>query len=112
MKKVKGGSDLVAKTKEAFGEVANSAAKDANLVTEIAAASNEQAQGVEHVNMAVVKMDKVVEQNAANAKESAASIDGIRAQSTVDTLIRLNPFGCTKSHSIGRAVMDQETISS
>ncbi len=69
MNKVKGGSDLVVKTKEAFGEAVNSAAKDADLVMEIAAASNEQAQGVEHVNLAGVKMDKVVQQNAANAKE-------------------------------------------
>ncbi|RPH49325.1 MAG: hypothetical protein EHM85_14235, partial [Desulfobacteraceae bacterium] len=52
VKKVKDGSALVARTNEAFGEVAASATKVAQLVSEIAAASNEQSQGIDQVNKA------------------------------------------------------------
>ena len=50
------------------------------LVSEIAAASNEQAQGIEQINLAVSEMDKVVQQNAANAEESAAASQEMNSQ--------------------------------
>jgi len=80
VKKVKDGGDLVATTNEAFAEVAQSAAKVGELVGEIAAASNEQAQGIGQVNTAVAEMDKVVQQNAANAEESASASEEMSAQ--------------------------------
>jgi len=80
VKKVKDGSALVARTNEAFGEVAASATKVAQLVSEIAAASNEQSQGIDQVNKAVSEMDKVVQQNAANAEESASASEEMNAQ--------------------------------
>jgi methyl-accepting chemotaxis protein len=80
VKKVKDGGDLVATTNDAFSEVAQSAAKVGELVAEIAAASNEQAQGIGQVNTAVVEMDKVVQQNAANAEESASASEEMSAQ--------------------------------
>jgi methyl-accepting chemotaxis protein len=52
------------------------------LVSEIAAASNEQAQGIDQVNRAVGEMDKVVQQNAANAEESAAASQEMSAQAS------------------------------
>ena len=70
MTKVKDGSDLVDKTAEAFAQVASSTGKVKELVAEIAAASNEQAQGVDQINKAVSEMNKVTQQNAANAEES------------------------------------------
>jgi methyl-accepting chemotaxis protein len=80
VKKVKDGGDLVATTNEAFAEVAGSAAKVGDLVGEIAAASKEQAEGIEQVNKAVIEMDKVVQQNAANAEESASASEEMNAQ--------------------------------
>jgi methyl-accepting chemotaxis protein len=80
VKKVKDGGDLVATTNEAFTEVATSSTKVGDLVAEIAAASNEQAQGIEQVNKVVVEMDKVVQQNAANAEESASASEEMSAQ--------------------------------
>lgn len=53
--------------------MAESAAKAGELVGEIAAASNEQAQGIDQGNKAVGEMDKVTRQNAANAEESASA---------------------------------------
>ena len=80
VKKVNGGSDLVQKTGEAFEEVATAAAKVGELVSEIAAASNEQAQGIEQVNKAMAEMDKVTQQNAANAEESSSASEEMSAQ--------------------------------
>jgi chromosome segregation ATPase len=73
VKKVNQGEELVTNTNEAFIKVAQSASKVGELVGEISAASNEQAQGIEQVNRAVVEMDKIVQQNAASAEESASS---------------------------------------
>ncbi|TFG92912.1 MAG: methyl-accepting chemotaxis protein [Syntrophobacterales bacterium] len=81
VKKVKEGSSLVSKTNEAFSEVAASVSKVGELVAEIAAASKEQSQGVDQINRAVVEIDKVVQQNAANAEESASASQEMNAQS-------------------------------
>ena len=62
-------------------EVAASVQKGAELVGEIAAASKEQANGINQVNKAVNEMDKVVQRNSANAEESASSSEEMTAQS-------------------------------
>jgi methyl-accepting chemotaxis protein len=80
VKKVKDGSRLVTQTGDAFTKVAGSANKVGDLVGEIAAASREQAQGIEQVNRAVGEMDKVVQQNAANSEESASGAEEMNAQ--------------------------------
>jgi methyl-accepting chemotaxis protein len=78
--KVKNGSEIVSKTNEAFARVATGAQKVGELVGEISAASNEQAQGIEQINKAVSEMDKVVQKNAANAEESASASEEMSAQ--------------------------------
>ncbi len=72
-KKIASGSKLVHKTNEAFSEVATSSSKVGELVAEIAAASAEQFHGIEDVNRAVTEMDKIVQQSAANAQETASA---------------------------------------
>ncbi|MHB8066633.1 MAG: methyl-accepting chemotaxis protein [Desulfobaccales bacterium] len=85
--KVHGGSELVGKTAEAFLQVASSTMKVKELVAEIAAASHEQAQGVEQINRAITEMDKVVQQNAASAEESASASQELTSQSNQMKLI-------------------------
>ena len=80
VKKVKNGSDIVARTNEAFAKVATGSKKAGDLVGEITAASQEQAQGIQQINKAVAEMDKVVQQNAATAQESSSAADEMRAQ--------------------------------
>ena len=60
--------------------IQESAGKVATLVAEIAAASKEQAQGIDQINTAVAEMDKVVQQNAANAEESASASEELSSQ--------------------------------
>ncbi|MBI4799637.1 MAG: CZB domain-containing protein, partial [Desulfarculus sp.] len=65
LRNIEQGSSLVRGTDEAFGQVAQSARQVAALVSEIAAASAEQAQGIEQISRAMADMDKVTQQNAA-----------------------------------------------
>ena len=81
--KVKTGTDLVASTNAAFAQVTESASKVGELIAEIAASSEGQARGIEQVSMAVTEMDKVTQQNAANAQESASSSEEMLSQAGV-----------------------------
>lgn len=80
VKKVKEGSQLVEETDREFRTLTASVGKSGELVGEISAASQEQAQGIEQVNKAVSEMDKVVQLNAGNAEESAAASEEMNAQ--------------------------------
>ncbi len=80
VKKIKNGADLVTKTNEAFAGVSASASKVGELVGEIAAACQEQSQGIEQVNKAVLEMNKVVQQTASTSEESAAASEEMNAQ--------------------------------
>ncbi len=87
--KVQDGSELVHRTSTAFEQVTNSTAKVGELVGEIAAASGEQATGIAQINLAVAEMDKVTQQNAANAEESASASEEMNAQAeTMDDFVR------------------------
>jgi methyl-accepting chemotaxis protein len=79
-KKVREGSEYVNRSNAVFSRVAESTAKIGDLISEIAAASSEQAKGIEQVNIAVIEMEKVTQQNAATAEESAASSEEMNAQ--------------------------------
>lgn len=80
VRKVCDGSELVTRTNDAFSQVAESTRKVGGLVGEITVASNEQAQGIERVNMAVADMDKVVQQNAVNAEENSSASGEMNTQ--------------------------------
>jgi len=80
VKKINDGSQLVATTNDAFSQVSESTAKVGDLVSEISEASREQSTGIEQVNNAITEMDKVVQQNAANAEESASAAEEMSAQ--------------------------------
>ena len=58
--------------------------KTTDLVSEIAAASQEQAQVIDQVNTAIAQMDKVTQQNAANAEESASALRGTQLAGRID----------------------------
>ncbi|MGC9966945.1 MAG: methyl-accepting chemotaxis protein [Syntrophobacteraceae bacterium] len=80
LKQIKEGSAIAEKTGEEFYQVSAISAKMSELIGEIAAASGEQALGIEQVNRAVIEVDKVVQQNAANAQESASASEEMSAQ--------------------------------
>jgi len=76
---VKNSRDLTLETQGAFRENVEISDKVGHLIDEIAAASHEQAQGILQIGRAVAEMDKVVQQTAANAEESASSSEELNA---------------------------------
>ena len=63
-----------------LGEIMTNIKKVNQLISEVSAASNEQAQGIEQVNTAVAQMDQVTQQVASNAEESASASEELSSQ--------------------------------
>lgn len=80
IRSVKSGAELVDKTNGEFRNATKSVTKTSELITEIAAASQEQAQGIVQINTAVSEMDRVTQQTAANAEESASASEEMSSQ--------------------------------
>ena len=80
IKAVKNGNELTLATREAFQKNVEISEKIGKLVDEIAAASQEQAQGISQVSKAVAEMDGVTQKNAASAEESASAAEEMNAQ--------------------------------
>ncbi|HEX3504509.1 MAG TPA: methyl-accepting chemotaxis protein [Xanthobacteraceae bacterium] len=79
---VKEGVDLVNKAGTALTEIVDSIKKVAAVVSDIAAASAEQAAGIEQVNKALTQMDEVTQQNSALVEENAATAKTLEHQSS------------------------------
>ncbi|MBN1344303.1 MAG: methyl-accepting chemotaxis protein [Phycisphaerae bacterium] len=71
--RVSRGVDLNKTMGEGFEKIGGSVGKVGELIAQIAKASSEQAQGVEQVNTAISRMDKVTQSNAAGAEEAAGA---------------------------------------
>jgi methyl-accepting chemotaxis protein len=74
------GVEIAGEVGKVLDEIVTGIGKTSDLVGEIAAASQEQSQGINQVNTAVTQMDKVTQQNAANAEESASASEEMNAQ--------------------------------
>jgi len=85
VEKVAQGSKLVDQSGQTLNEIVVAVKKSTDIVAEIAAASSEQAAGIQHVNQAVMSMETVTQQNAALVEQSAAA-----AESLLDEASRLD----------------------
>jgi len=74
------GTGVAGDVAKALSAIVNDVSKVTDLVDGITRASEEQAQGVDQVNIAVSQMDKVTQQNAAGAEESASASEELAAQ--------------------------------
>ena len=74
------GAKISEEVSTSLGGIIDQVRKLDSLITEIAQASAEQAQGIEQVNTAVSQMDKVTQSNAAAAEESASAAEEMNAQ--------------------------------
>ena len=82
------GVQVTAEVAKNLTGIHENAGKVAALIAEIAAASKEQSQGIDQVSTAVMEMDKVVQQNAANAEESASASEELSGQAAeVNTIV-------------------------
>lgn len=80
VKNSKNGVDIASEVAKVLEEIVQGIGKTTDLVSEIAAASQEQSQGIDQVNTAMAQMDKVTQQNAGNAEESASAAEELTAQ--------------------------------
>jgi methyl-accepting chemotaxis protein len=76
----KSGVEISTQVAKVLDEIVAGIGKTTELVGEIAAASAEQSQGVEQINTAISQMDKVTQQNAANAEETASASEELSSQ--------------------------------
>jgi len=76
-----GGVRITEEVAKSLGQIVDRAGKVGDLIAEIAAASNEQAVGIEQVNKAVAQMNQVTQSNAANSEESASAAEELNSQS-------------------------------
>jgi methyl-accepting chemotaxis protein len=80
--KVENGMTIASSTSSALVEILDSTTKAADLVGEIAAASNEQATAIAEVNQGLGQIDSVTQQNTANAEETASAAEELSSQAT------------------------------
>ncbi|WP_341908870.1 methyl-accepting chemotaxis protein [Ferrovibrio terrae] len=77
---VKTGAALVNQTGASLTDIVTAIKKVSDIVAEIAAASKEQAIGLEEVNVAVANMDEMTQRNGALVEQTSASAQALSAQ--------------------------------
>ncbi|WP_295758837.1 methyl-accepting chemotaxis protein [Undibacterium sp.] len=78
--KVDAGSGLVDSAGATMSQIVTSVKQVADIMSEIAAASHEQSDGIEQVNLAVMQMDETTQQNAALVEQAAAAAASMQNQ--------------------------------
>ena len=80
VEKVNTGSELVDQAGATMDNIVTSVKHVLDIMSEIAAASQEQSLGIEEINHAVTKMDEVTQQNAALVEQAAAAAASLQEQ--------------------------------
>jgi methyl-accepting chemotaxis protein len=78
--KVANGNEIAAETSTSLESIVDSVTRASDLVGEIAAASNEQAQGIAEVSQGLSQIDNVTQQNTANSEETASAAQELADQ--------------------------------
>ena len=71
---------MAGRTAEALQKIVSATGKVTELIAEIAAASNEQAQGVTQITKGLGHVDLVTQQNTAHAEEGASAAEELSSQ--------------------------------
>jgi methyl-accepting chemotaxis protein len=79
--KVEAGSRQVNDAGQTMEEIVASVKKVTDLISEITAASKEQAQGIEQVSETMTQLEKVTQQNAAMVEQASAASGSLEEQS-------------------------------
>ncbi len=76
------GTSLVAAAGMTMKDIVTSIQRVSEIMNEISQASHEQANGIEHVGLAVTQMDEVTQQNAALVEQAAAAAASLEDQAS------------------------------
>ena len=103
---IQGGSKQAADVGVTIGQVKQAIRQVADIVGEIAAASEEQSRGIEQVNQAVTQMDDVTQQNAALVEQAAAAAQSLEEQSSklLDAVLVFSTTDTESTRTPARAV--------
>jgi len=77
VERVEDGSRLVDESGERLDAILASVKKVSDIVSEITAASGEQAAGIDQINQAIAEMDRMTQRNAAMSEEAASSSEAM-----------------------------------
>ncbi|MCK9216650.1 MAG: methyl-accepting chemotaxis protein [Firmicutes bacterium] len=80
IKKSEGGTRIANETAEALNKIVGDVAKAAELVGDIASASNEQANAIGQINQGIMQVSQVVQSNSATSEEGAAASEELSGQ--------------------------------
>jgi methyl-accepting chemotaxis protein len=80
VERVDAGTRLVDAAGKTMADIVTSVKRVSDLISEIAAASQEQSAGIEQVNKAMSQMDGVVQQNASLVEEASAATESMKEQ--------------------------------
>jgi len=88
--KIGAGDAMVRKTGESLDQIIKQIQELSQVMEEIAAASNEQAGGIDELNRAIVQIDGSTQQNASTVEELASTSDNLNneARELADTVAR------------------------
>ena len=110
--KVEGGTRIANETANALTSIVEDVAKVANLVNDIAMASNEQAAGITQINQGIMQVSQVVQTNSATSEESAAASEELSNQAELlkgqvgkfklDDTVKMDTDNNTKSKNQAR----------
>ena len=113
--RAKEGTEVAGAVGKALATIVGDVTNVTDLIDGITKASEEQAQGVDQINIAVSQMDKVTQQNASGAEDSASSAEELSAQaanvnSMVDRLVQTVSRG--NAQTMSRAAVREHRHSS
>ena len=80
IKKVEAGTNIANHTAGALNVIVENVTKAANIVSDIAVASNEQATGIAQINQGITQVSQVTQTNTATAQQSAAASEELSSQ--------------------------------
>jgi methyl-accepting chemotaxis protein len=80
VEKVDDGSELVNRSGQTLQEIVVSVKQVTTIIAEIAAASQEQALGVDQVNKSMIHMDAIVQTNSAHTEDLASTAEALAGQ--------------------------------
>jgi methyl-accepting chemotaxis protein len=112
------GKEYFTTTESAFKQNIDISKQAAMLISEIAAASNEQALGIEQMNHAMGSIDRVTQETAASAEETASASETLYAQSramkkilaNLVSLIGLDPDHMAHNNEGTRRRLDRSDV--
>ncbi len=100
IKKAEDGTKIAQDTANALDKIVVGIEKVADLVSNIAVASNEQAMGISQINQGIMQVSNVVQTNSATSEESASASEELSSQAALlkDTVSKFKLKSTTRSY--------------